>query len=87
VIMKKFTYWYAIIIMVVTSLTGCNKSLYTTGSNLKSKAGYDEAAFNYVYVEAIKQKLIGNGGDALKYFEQSIKINPQSDAAYYQMAI
>jgi len=86
VIMKKFTYWYAIIIMVVTSLTGCNKSLYTTGSNLKSKAGYDEAAFNYVYVEAIKQKLIGNGGDALKYFEQSIKINPQSDAAYYQMA-
>ena len=47
---------------------------------------YDATAFNYVYVEAIKQKLMGNGGDALKYLEQCIKINSESDAAYYQMA-
>jgi len=47
---------------------------------------YDEASFNYVYVEALKQKLMGNGGDALKYLEECVKINPQSDAAYYQMA-
>ena len=47
---------------------------------------YDAAAFNYVYVEAIKQKLMGNGGEALKYLEQCIKINSESDAAYYQMA-
>jgi tetratricopeptide (TPR) repeat protein len=52
----------------------------------KTGKNYDAAAFNYVYVEAIKQKLMGNGGDALKYLEQCIKINPQSDAAYYQMA-
>jgi len=47
---------------------------------------YDEASFNYVYVEALKQKLMGNGGDALKYLEECVKINPESDAAYYQMA-
>ncbi|MCX6253759.1 MAG: tetratricopeptide repeat protein [Bacteroidia bacterium] len=29
---------------------------------------------------------MGNGGDALKYLEQCIKINPESDASYYQMA-
>jgi tetratricopeptide (TPR) repeat protein len=29
---------------------------------------------------------MGNGGDALKYLEECVKINPQSDAAYYQMA-
>jgi tetratricopeptide (TPR) repeat protein len=52
----------------------------------KPGRNYDAAAFNYVYVEAIKQKLMGNGGDALKYLEQCIKINPESDAAYYQMA-
>ena len=34
----------------------------------------------------LNKKLWGNGGDALKYLEQCIKINPQSDAAYYQMA-
>ncbi|HBE42876.1 MAG TPA: hypothetical protein DDW27_17065 [Bacteroidales bacterium] len=48
--------------------------------------GYDSATFDYVYVEAIKQKLLGNSGDALKYFEQCIRINPSSDAVYYQMA-
>jgi tetratricopeptide (TPR) repeat protein len=47
---------------------------------------YDNAKFNYVYVEAIKQKLMGNSGDALKYLETAIEINPSSDAAYYQMA-
>ena len=29
---------------------------------------------------------MGNGGDALKYLEECVKINPESDAAYYQMA-
>ncbi len=47
---------------------------------------FDAAAFDYIYVEALKQKLTGNGGEALKYLEQCIKLNPESDAAYYQMA-
>jgi len=84
--MKSFKYWYALFVIVVTSITACNKGVFPSGKVVKSSTGYDEAAFNYVYVEAIKQKLIGNGGDALKYLEQCIKINPQSDAAYYQMA-
>jgi predicted Zn-dependent protease len=52
----------------------------------KKRNNYDAAEFNYYYVEALKQKLMGIGGDALKYLEQCIKINPESDAAYYQMA-
>ena len=47
---------------------------------------YDAAAFDYVYVEALKQKLMGNGGEALRYLEQCIRLDPESDAAYYQMA-
>jgi tetratricopeptide (TPR) repeat protein len=47
---------------------------------------FDMAKFNYVYVEAIKQKLMGNGGEALKDLEAAIEINPESDASYYQMA-
>jgi len=31
-------------------------------------------------------KLMGNLGDALKYFEQCLILNPESDATYYQMA-
>jgi predicted Zn-dependent protease len=55
-------------------------------SGEKAKNKYDAATFNELYVEAIKQKVMGNGGDGLKYLEQCIKINPESDAAYYQMA-
>ena len=52
----------------------------------KQGRNYDAALFNTFYVEGIKQKLMGNGGDALKYLEKSTQINPGCDAAYYQMA-
>ena len=76
---------YLLLVLVILGFTSCNRNIVP--AQIKSVDGtYDAAAFNYVYVEAIKQKLMGNGGDALKYLEQCIKINPNSDAAYYQMA-
>jgi predicted Zn-dependent protease len=64
----------------------CNRSLQPGKIEGKDKSSYDAAAFDYFYVEALKQKVMGNDGDALKYLEQCIKINPKSDAAYFQMA-
>jgi len=84
--MKSYRFWYILVIFYVLGISSCNKRLLQSGVNEKTKEKYDSAAFNYVYVEALKQKLMGNGGDALKYLEQSIKINPLSDAAYYEMA-
>jgi len=52
----------------------------------KSAKEDDKSAFNYVYVEALKQKVMGNSGEALKYFEQALKLNPSSDAACFQIA-
>lgn len=45
----------------------------------------DSTTFDYVYVEALKQKFLGNEGDALKYLEQCIRLNPNSAVAYYEM--
>lgn len=73
------------IILLVVFASCAKKIVPVTGSGRNYK-GFDSAAYNYVYVEAVKQKLMGNGGEALKYLEQSIKINPNSDASYYQMA-
>lgn len=47
---------------------------------------YNVAGYNNLYVEAVKQKLLGNIGNALECFEKCIDINPMSDASYYQMA-
>ncbi len=70
-------------LLVMTGACGKKMVPARTGGSIEKE--YDVARFDYYYVEAIKQKLQGNFGDALKYFEQCIKINPGSDATYYQM--
>jgi len=83
--MKSFKFSYIFLTFLVLSFSFCSKNFITSGTKGKTKLNYDSAAFNEVYVEALKQKIMGNGGDALKFLEQCIKINPESDAAYYQM--
>jgi Tfp pilus assembly protein PilF len=84
--MKSYRVWFVILAIIIISFSSCVKKLAPSEIKGKSSDTYDYAAFNYVYVEALKQKLMGNGGDALSYLEQALKINPASDAAYYQMA-
>jgi predicted Zn-dependent protease len=84
--MKLNKYWFLYLAFIILNVSSCNKNTLPAESVGKATGNYDAAAFNYVYVEAIKQKLMGNGGDALKYLEQCIRINSKSDAAYYQMA-
>ncbi len=76
--------WF--IILIVTSITSCNKKITPAINDIARGKEYDSAVFDYVFVEAVKQKLLGNNGEALKYFEQCAKLNPSSDAVYYQMA-
>lgn len=83
--MKISSNYFIYLTLSVLTLVSCGKKLAPSEVKLKVPETYDVAAFNFVYVEALKQKLMGNGGDALKYLEQSLKINPQSDAAYFQM--
>lgn len=73
----------ASILFIALAYTSCSKKLIP---GLKSGKEYDLAAFNYLYVDAVRMKLLGNMGEALKYFEQCLILNPQSDAVYYQMA-
>ena len=75
-----------ILVMMVTAALfhqSCSKKLIP---GLKTGREYDVSAFNYLYVDAIRMKLMGNLGDAMEYFEQCLVLNPESDATYYQMA-
>ena len=74
-----------LIFILFSALTflSCSKKLIP---GLKGGKEYDLSAFNYLYVDAVRMKLMGNMGEALKYFEQCLILNPQSDATYYQMA-
>lgn len=84
--MKSNKYCFIILALFILYFTSCGRKMYPAKNSGKGDNNYDAAAFNYVYVEALKQKLMGNSDDALNALEQCIKINPQNDAAYYQMA-
>ena len=84
--MKSKNYYFIFLALFILYFTSCGKKMYPSKDSVKGDSNYDAAAFNYVYVEALKQKLEGNSSEALSALEQCIKINPQSDAAYYQMA-
>jgi tetratricopeptide (TPR) repeat protein len=84
--MKESKYFIIFLALLLLCISSCGRKIVPALMIGKTGKIYDPAAFNYVYVEAIKQKLMGNGGDALMHLEQCIKINPESDAAYYQMA-
>lgn len=63
----------------------CSKRSIPSAVPARQMHKYDSAAYDYYYLEAVKQKLMGNSAEALKYLEQCIKLNPGSDASYYQI--
>jgi tetratricopeptide (TPR) repeat protein len=66
--------------------SACGRKMLPSHNIGSKDNAYDSAAADYIYVEAIKQKLLGNSGDAIKLLEQCIKENPGNDAAYFQIA-
>jgi tetratricopeptide (TPR) repeat protein len=84
--MKKSGYFFIIIVFIIFAILSCGKRIVPAAVTGKKSKLYDSAKFEYLYVEAIKQKLLGNSGDALEYFELCLRVNPESDGAYYQMA-
>jgi tetratricopeptide (TPR) repeat protein len=83
--MKKFIFIIILIIYLVIH-SGCSRHI--AGFSMKAGSGgvFDTATYDFIYTEAIKQKLLGNSGDAIKMLEQCILMNPGSDAAYYQIS-
>jgi len=84
IIMKKRGYYILTVICMIIISGSCEKNI--TPSLTGRIKEYDSLAFDRLYVEGIKLKLTGNSGEALKFFEQCLKLNPESDATYYQMA-
>ena len=85
--MNKAARFFILTGFILIVIFSCGKKIVPALIAGKMGDTYDSAAFDYIYVEAVKQKLMGNSGEALKYFEQCLEINPKCDAAYYQMAL
>ena len=84
--MKRYSFLVVMVGLLIVLLLSCSKRITPSIADKNQSIKYDSAAFDYAFAEALRQKFIGNAGDALRYFEQCLKINPHSDAAYYEMA-
>ncbi len=84
--MRKQIIFLEVVLLFIALFQACNINIPPAVSGIGKGKKYDTAAFDYVYVEALRQKLLGNVGEALKYLEQCVKMNPENDAVYYQMA-
>jgi tetratricopeptide (TPR) repeat protein len=73
-------------VLGIADVSACTRKAIPGLSAVKAAKEYNQAAFNSFFVEGTKQKLMGNLGESLRYFEQCLSMNPESDATYYQMA-
>lgn len=83
--MKKNKVGILFLLIILIASAGCSKRIIP-GIKTEGKNRLDEAAFNYVFSEALRQKIMGNSGEALQFLEQSISMDPGSDASYFEMA-
>ncbi len=84
--MGTFKLTLLLIFQVALVLSSCSRKTMPALAAAKNSNEFNQAAFNSFFVEGTKQKLMGNMGEALKYFEHCLQMNPESDATYYQMA-
>jgi predicted Zn-dependent protease len=75
-----------LLLLGFTVISSCNKNIYKGKTTGQKSQTVDSIAYDYVFIEAVKQKLLGNMGDAIKLFEKCIEADPQNDAAYFQVA-
>lgn len=62
------------------------KNTSRTETQIAELKGNDLKNYNYLLSEAIKQKVLGNFGQAIAYFKQCLDINPLSDAAMFELS-
>ncbi len=86
ILLMRVIRFYINLLLTALIISSCNHEIVPGIKKGKQGGEYDQAKYDYRYVEAIRLKLMGNYGEALKFFEMAAEINPRSDASYYQMA-
>lgn len=92
VIPEKYSLRGALNVLMIALLLGavfvsCTKNVAPVKTALISTKPYDTTLYNISYGEGIRQKMLGNSGEAVRYFEQALALNPESDASAYEISI
>jgi len=80
-------YRLALYFLIACITVSCSVSRKVTETDEQTiQRNIDYTLYDLTYVEGIKQKMKGNFGEAIDKFEDAIEMNPESDAANYQIS-
>jgi tetratricopeptide (TPR) repeat protein len=72
---------------VILLLAGsCGKSLIPVAVENKSEQGYDTVVYNIALIEGSRNKMNGNAGEAISFYQRALGINPESGVAPYEIS-
>jgi tetratricopeptide (TPR) repeat protein len=82
--------YYLLVFLTAATFFSCNsnKNVVKTSKNKKASelSEKDHLSFDYLYLNANKEKILGNHDLALSLYTQCVKINPKEPAPYYDIA-
>jgi tetratricopeptide (TPR) repeat protein len=64
----------------------CGRSVVPVTVGDKPDEGYDTLLYNIALVEGARNKMNGNAGDAISYYQKALEINPESGVAPYEIS-
>ncbi len=87
----KIKYSYIVFFIIAFSVFSCTtteKGKSTKGKNETKQniSGQSNADNSSIFIDASKQKLLGNYAEAAKLYEKCLEINPDDDASLYELA-
>ncbi|MBE9511022.1 MAG: tetratricopeptide repeat protein [Bacteroidetes bacterium] len=77
------------LLILTVLITGCLRKEYPRKTKIDEKTVKIEETdteYKYFFAEGIKQKMLGNIGQAARYFEKAMKLNKKSSAACYELS-
>ncbi|NQU85326.1 MAG: tetratricopeptide repeat protein [Mariniphaga sp.] len=85
---------YILIIVIAGFLFSCSSTKQSTviqeenldSSQIEAMAEESQSQFQYFFVEGLKQKMLGNLQEAIRYFSGCLELDPNSAAAMYELA-
>ena len=77
------------ILILIPGFVACSKKAIPSKTTpvKKELSSKDFQNYNYLFSEALKEKVLGNIQKAGRYYTECLKINPQSDASMYELSI
>jgi tetratricopeptide (TPR) repeat protein len=72
--------------VILILATSCGKTVVPVAAGDKPEKGFDTVIYNIALVEGARNKMNGNAGEAISFYQRAFSINPESGVAPYEIS-